>query len=111
MSAITDAFDELLDAQEEALGVRVNATVTGYATDKDCIPTADNSDLFQLGGGSGISGGYSVQMRKSDFNGVPTKGTPVTISCYTSESLQIVEDPNEAGGIYTLRVGDLAQNG
>lgn len=111
MSAITEAFDDLLDAQEEALGVRVKAAVGAFAVDKDCIPTDDTSDLFQIDGGSGISGGYSVQMRKSDFNGVPTKGTPVSISCYASESLQIVEDPNEAGGIYTLRVGDLAQTG
>ncbi len=111
MSALLDAFDELLDAQEEALGVRVKATVGTFAVAMDCIPTSDNSDLFQLDGGSGISGGYSLQMRKSDFNGVPTKGTPITISCYPDESLELAADPNEAGGIYTLSVGDLAQTG
>ncbi len=111
MSALLDAFDELLDAQEEVLGTRVTATITGFATDQDCIPTAGNSDLLQLDGGSAFQGGYTLQMRMSDFSGEPTKGTPVAISCYPDNALELTSAPAQAGGIYTLSVGDLAQTG
>lgn len=108
MSQILDAFEELLDAQEEACGQRITATIGGVS-DKDCIPTQGNSDLIAVDGGSAIGGGYTLQMRKSDFPAnAPAKGDSASVSCYADAALMLTSSPDESHGILTLRIGDLA---
>ncbi len=72
MSLVLDGFEGLLDAQEEAFGERMKATV-GAVTDKDALVEELTYDEIIAAGGVGESGGFRIQMRKSDFVLTPTQ--------------------------------------
>lgn len=103
MSVITDCFDLLLDAQEEACGERLKATV-GAVADKDAIVEEITYDEVVAAGGVGESGGYRLQVRKSDFATKPAQGEDATAKGVTLQVLNCIE----IHGIYQMEIGDIA---
>lgn len=103
MSAITAGFDALLDAQEAACGERLLATV-GAVANKDAIVEEITYDEIVAAGGIGESGGFRIQMRKSDFATKPAKESDATAKGITLQVLSVAE----IHGIYQMEIGDLA---
>lgn len=109
MSAFTEAFDELYAVQTENLGVAVVATVTGACISKAAIIGTNTGDPIYLEGSTGVTGGYELQMKASDFTSPPVKNMQVTCNGNASgETLQVLAS-DLANGIYILRVGDISQ--
>lgn len=78
MALFAEAFDELWDAQTEALGIEIRATIAPYTTDAKAILGEVDADMQIISGGIADAGGYEVQIKASDFTGEPPKGTPAT---------------------------------
>lgn len=107
MSEITDAFDELLDAQEEATGERLKASV-GAVVDKDAVIEELTFDEIVAAGGTAENGGFKLQMRKSDFPTRPpefdAQGVKTTVVArgVTLQLLSVTEN----NGILLIGAGD-----
>lgn len=106
MSEFTEAFAELNEAQEESDGFSSTITVGGVTA--PCVITTLNTDLIAIDGASAMDGGYSCQVLASYFPSEPAKGSPVFVSCYPNEALEITSDPAQSHGVYTFTIGDLA---
>lgn len=103
MSAVLDGFEQLLNAQEEAFGTRLTATV-GAVANKDAIVEEITYDEIIAAGGVGESGGFRIQMRVSDFATKPAQLADATTKGITLSVLTV----EEIGGIYRLTIGDAA---
>lgn len=101
MSAILEAFEGALDAQEEFAGTRYVATV-GAVTNKDVIPTEIPFDSIYSSGGQSESGTVEMQMRVSDFGSPPETHDAVSV---LSKSL-VVLSWRENHGVYLITAGD-----
>lgn len=103
MSAITDAFSELIAAQTEATGAAVTATFA-VAGEVGVVVSAEGFDGMLMGGGVGESGEVELQCLVSEFTAIPEKFSAVT---YDGRSLSVL-DVKESHGVYIIRVGDAA---
>lgn len=107
MSQFTSAFDDLYTVQTDALGVAIVATVTGFCTNKPAIISEDTSDNAYLEGTTGKKGGYTLQMKQSDFSAEPTKNTQVTCNGNATGLTLQLTSIDLANAIYILTVGDI----
>lgn len=103
MSAILDAFEEMLNAQEEAFGYRVLASV-GSTVNKDCIPTDIPSNHSPVAGGNAEVATMQLQMRVSDFSTPPRERFDSTMC--KGKRLTVLSF-RETGGVYTIDCGDI----
>lgn len=107
MSGFETAFSDLYAVQTAELGEEVVATIAGYCHDAPAL-LSDNTANDTFGAGSIIQqGGYTLQMRPSDFSSKPIKGTSVTCNgSAEGEELQVLS-VNVANRIYVIEVGDI----
>lgn len=105
MAPVLEALEQAFDGQEEALGQRVTATI-GEVT-ADALVSQIEADILPVPGGTADAGGYTLQMRVSDFETAPAKFEPVQITGRTDANLKVV-NVTETGGVYTITVGDPA---
>jgi hypothetical protein len=95
-----EAFEELLDAQEEVLDERLTVTV-GDVENKDAIVEKLTFDDIVAAGGVAEKGGFRLQVRESDFPGdlhlrdATARG--VTLKVMTEE---------RNNGVLVLTIGD-----
>lgn len=88
MSALDDAFEQLLDAQEEVNGYRVKANINGK--DYDFLKDDISSDLMPVQGGYAEGGQISGKLRASDFaETMPRKNDIVVVEGKELRILQI----------------------
>lgn len=108
MSITTDAWDELYAAQTAVTGINMLATITGLATSAPAIISETKLDdvLLERGGGSGEAGGYSLQMRISDFSDEPPKRTPITANGPAQGLSLQIESVNRNNGIFYIHAVD-----
>ena len=86
MSDYTEAFEELLDAQEGALGFRPQVTIDG--DDYDFLPETNDLTAAFAAGGTVEDGGFSGLIRLSDFDGTPPDKY---LDCsYNGQAMQIL---------------------
>lgn len=97
MAPFAEAFDELWDAQTEALGLEIRCTIAPYTTDAKAILGEVDADLQIVSGGIADAGGYEVQIKADDFTAEPPKGTMATCN-------------GEATGL-TLETGKVSKKG
>jgi len=101
LSLIADAFEELLDAQEAALGSRPQVNIGG--DDYDFLPEENNLTPIYAMGGTVESGGFAGLVRLSDFSGTPP--AKYTACSYNGQSLVILNSKIINQTIY-IQAGD-----
>jgi len=116
MSETLDAWNELYDAQTEALGA-ITATFTTIATgdplvtNQPAISAQVPLDQVLRAGGLSEAGRFELQMRASDFGNTPPPKllTAVTVTGQgiTSETELVVLNCKVNGPIYYIAVGDM----
>ena len=106
MNLFDRAFDELYACQTRTLGVAIKATVTGYAENKPALLSTVNDDDGAVMGGIGQAGGYTLQMKVSDFPKAPEHDTLVTVNGDAAGERLVITSYERASGIYNLKVGD-----
>jgi len=105
MSEMVEAFRELLDAQEEAIGVRQRATV-GSVANLDCIISEMTFDAIIAYGGKAESGGFVLQIAKEDFPSAPAKLSTVSITRDSVTTSLVLQSLVENNGVYHLTCFD-----
>jgi hypothetical protein len=116
MSETFDAWNELYDAQTEALGI-ITATLTNIASNTPLVTNAPAVsaqvplDQVLRAGGLSEAGQFELQMRASDFGNTPPPklltGVSVTGQGITSEAELTVLNCKVNGPIYYIAVGDM----
>jgi hypothetical protein len=104
VSALTDAFSDLYEAQTEVCGEEIQATVG--AVTADAVVGEARFDQILAAGGTAENGGRTLQMRKSDFITPPVKLAAVVIQDQTLSLL----DFRESHGTYLMVCGDPVAN-
>jgi hypothetical protein len=108
VSAYTDAFTDLYQAQTEATGVTVLATVGSVATSKAAILSEADSLREYIDGSTSEAGGFTLEMLISDFSARPTVGTQVTCNgSATGFTLQVIDVKTINSATYLITVGDV----
>lgn len=104
MSEMSDAFDEMLDAQEESLGRRERCVISGKAYDF-LVGDTNLQDIF-VDAGIGKSGAYVGKVRVSDF----PKGAPVKFESFQfrGDDLQIT-NIQRINDTYEITASDVTQ--
>ena len=107
MSNFTTAFSELYAVQTAETGVAILATVTGYATSKPAL-LSEASSLDSYAAGTTLeSGGFTLEMLKSDFSAKPPDRTQVTCNgSATGFTLQVTEVKDINNATYLITVAD-----
>lgn len=107
MSDFTDAFGELLDAQQEGDGTRAKATVTDpdgnvLANNKDVITGSSAFQQLFVTGGQSDAGTFEIQMYASDFSAQPPSMSTVQV---LGRSLNLIAPIDVSHGIYRMTIG------
>lgn len=105
------AFDQLYAAQTRALdGVQLLATVGDYAVERPVIlGVVTHEEMLMVdGGGTADAGGYSLQMKGSDFSSVPPPQTSVIVNGDALGFSLEISSKDRANGMYMIRVLDVA---
>lgn len=116
MTPFEEAFDELWQAQTEAQGVAIRATIAGYCSNAKAILSEVEADLMIAPGGGGIAefGGYEIQVKVSDFSTAlfnTAKGT-AAICNGAADGLDLaVGNVQNRGATYLIRLVDYASKG
>lgn len=86
------------------------ATIGTYAIDKPAILGTVMMDegLIPEGGGLAEGGGYSLQMKAEDFDGIPPKQTSVVVNGDAAGFSLEIASKDRANGMYMIRVIDYA---
>ena len=98
-----DAFEELLDAQEEARGYRPTVNIDGEEIDaviEDLV-----FDPTHLMGGDGNKGGFMAICPVARFNASPKQGASITAEGY-GDGLTILKVRLRNGVTYEITAGD-----
>lgn len=103
MSDLSDAFDELLDVNAEALGESQFVIINGKK--HDAIIEEIGSSEFPIAGGESESEQFRVKVRKREFSSMPEKGDPCKVR---GRKLEIVGPVVDRNGVeYEITIGDL----
>jgi hypothetical protein len=93
MSEMSDAFEEMLDAQEEALGRREKCKIDGQEID---ILLGDAGlEIVPGEGGDYMEGSVTGCIRFADVLELPTKGTPFVFRDRDDLEVQSAERVND----------------
>lgn len=99
-----DAFEELLDAQEEAHGERITVKIGGNPV--DAIIENQIIDPVHLMGGDGDSGGFTARCPVARFiKGSPKPGTSIEAEGY-AQGLVIISCKPINRATYEITAGD-----
>ena len=103
MSQFSDAFEELLNVQEESRGSRLKLIVSGKEV--DALIEEDNNSFINLGGGQVDAGTYKAMVRISDFQEQPAQKSDVTdpLTGVTQSLLEVTR----TNDVYVLTIGDM----
>jgi hypothetical protein len=105
VSNLSDAFDQLLDACDEASGSPQFAIVNGRKV--RAIIEEITSDEIMMAGGIAESGGFRVQVRWADFAQKPEQGDSVEAR---DQDLEVVSVVNRNDVVYEIAAGALVKD-
>lgn len=98
----SDAFTELLDANDEVCGKEQFVLIDGKK--HRAIIAEVPSEVVMLAGGRAEAGQFTVQVAVSGFSEPPEKGDAVEVRGQEYEIIGEVTNANNA--VYTITVGD-----
>lgn len=101
-NAFAEAFEELLDANDEACGKPQFVLINGKKH-RAIIAEVPSEAVF-LAGGRGEAGQFTIQVAVSGFSEPPEKGDSVEVSGKEYEIVGEVTNQNDA--TYSITVGD-----
>jgi hypothetical protein len=103
--ALADAFQELLDANDEACGTPQFIQIDGKQ--HRAIHTEIPQDEQMLRGGIGEGGQFQSQVAIKDFAQPPEKGASAIVNG-TGRELQVLGHLAVNSAVYIVTIGDLA---
>lgn len=100
MSDLSDAFDELLDANDDATGIPQFAIVNGKKV-RAIIEEMTNDEIM-IAGGVAESGGFRVMVRKADFAWRPQQGDSIEAR---GQDLEVMSITNRNDVSFEIQAG------